>query len=82
MSRRRQQTALGDRIGAGRSRGKGEGPDVWRSAGDKPMVKSHRVERESEGPIVPLRPGETREEGRGPAWVALVAAGAGEGMVS
>jgi hypothetical protein len=56
--------------------------DVWRSAGYKPMVKSQRVERESEGPIVPLRPGETREEGRGPAWVALVAAGADEGMVS
>jgi hypothetical protein len=97
MSRRRQQTALRYRSGAGRPRGTEGGTwresgreqerpsptaDVRRSGGYKPKVKSRRVGRESEGPIVPRRPVETREEGRGPALVVLVSGGKGEGMVA
>ena len=55
--------------------------DVRRGGGYKPRVKSRRVGRESEGLIVPGRPGETLEEGRGPALVALAYGGKGEGMV-
>jgi len=97
MSRRRQQTAPARRRGAGRSRGTEGGTwrqpdmeqerpsptaDVRRSGGYKPTAKSHRVGRESEGLVVPSRPGETRAEGRGPALVALVPGGKGEGIAS
>jgi hypothetical protein len=54
--------------------------DVGRSGGYKPKVKSRRVERDSEGLVVPKRPRETSAEGRGPAWVALVRGGKCEGM--
>jgi len=46
----------------------------------KPSAKWTRVGRESEGLIVPLRPGESRAEGRGPALVTLAYGGKGEGM--
>jgi len=46
----------------------------------KPRAKCAGAGRESEGLIVLLRPGETREEGRGPALVALVLEGKCEGM--
>jgi hypothetical protein len=39
----------------------------------KPKVKWGCGGRESEGPIVLLRLGETREEGRGPAVITLAA---------
>jgi hypothetical protein len=97
MSRRRQQTALGHRSGAGRPRSteggtrsqssmEQERPSstawVGRSGGYKPKVKSRRVERESEGLVVLMRLRETLEEGRGPAWVALACGGKCEGMAS
>jgi hypothetical protein len=97
MSRRRRQTALAGRRGAGRSRGREGGTrrqpdteqerpsptaDVRQSGGYKPTAKSHRVGRESEGLVVPVRPGETRAEGRGPALVALAPGGKGEGIAS
>ncbi len=47
----------------------------------KPSAKWQGAGRESEGPIVPMRPGETREEGRGPALVARARGGKCEGMV-
>ena len=46
----------------------------------KRNVKSRRAGRESEGPIVLLTLGESRDEGRGPALVTLVVSGPGEGM--
>jgi hypothetical protein len=55
---------------------------VGRSGGYKPKVKFRRVERESEGLVVLVRPREISEEGRGPAWVALVRGGKCEGMAS
>jgi hypothetical protein len=47
----------------------------------KPVVKGDRAERESEGPIVPMR-AETRtpSEGRGPALVVPATGGKCEGM--
>jgi len=52
----------------------GEGDTYKRNA------KWCRASRESEGSIVPLTPGESREEGRDPALVALAHGGKGEGM--
>ena len=43
-------------------------------------TKWQRARRESEGFIVPLILGESRAEGRDPAFVALVCGGKGEGM--
>ena len=43
-------------------------------------AKWQRAGRESEGSIVLLTPGESREEGRGPALVVLACGGKGEGM--
>ncbi|QDU68046.1 hypothetical protein Pla86_31370 [Planctomycetes bacterium Pla86] len=52
------------------------------SAGDayERNAKWCRAGRESEGLVVLLTPGESRDEGRGPALVMLVFAGTGEGM--
>lgn len=52
------------------------------SEGDayKRNAKWRRAGRESEGFVVPLTPGESRDEGRGPALVALARGGKGEGM--
>lgn len=52
----------------------GEGGTYKRNA------KSCRARRESEGSIVLLTPGESRDEGRGLALVVLVRGGKGEGM--
>ena len=46
----------------------------------KRNVKWQRARRESEGPIVLMTPGESRDEGEGPALVAPVCGGKGEGM--
>jgi len=69
MAQRRQQTGAGRRSAPGLPRGMEEGmwrqpgveqerpystADVRRSGSDKPMVKRDRVERESEGLVVPL----------------------------
>jgi len=43
-------------------------------------AKGQRARRESEGLIVPVTPGESRDEGRGSALVALAFGGKGEGM--
>jgi hypothetical protein len=47
----------------------------------KPSAKWSGAERESEGFIVLLTPGENRDEGRGPTLVALAREGKCEGMV-
>ena len=96
MSRRRQQTAparsggVQDVPGVWR-RARSDSP-VWNRRGPtrpptsgkdptyKPKVKWEGVGRESEGPVVPPRPGESREEGRGPALVVLGCGGKDEGM--
>jgi hypothetical protein len=96
MSRRRQQTArvrtgaVQDVPGVRRRarsdgltrnrRGPPRRPPSGAGAAHKPRAKGRRVERESEGSIVPVRFGESRAEGRGPALVALVHGGKGEGM--
>lgn len=46
----------------------------------KRNAKWRRAGRESEGRVVPLMPGESRVEGRGPALVVLVRGGKDEGM--
>jgi len=96
MSRRRQQTAparsggVQDVPGVGR-RARSDSPARNRrgptrrltSSEDrayKPRAKWSGAERESEGPVVPTMAGESRLEGRGPALVALVHGGTGEGM--
>jgi hypothetical protein len=96
MSRRRQQTAparsggVQDVPGVGRrarsdspTRNRG-GPTRPPTSGKdptyKPKVKWEGVGRESEGLIVLTTPGESREEGEGPALVALVLGGKDEGM--
>jgi hypothetical protein len=48
--------------------------------GYKRNAKCRRAGRESEGPIVLLTPGESRDEGRGPTLVTLEAGGKDEGM--
>ena len=62
------------------------GPTRWSSSDRtdpyKPMAKWGRAGRESEGLTVPMRPGETREEGRGPTSVMPVVEGTCEGMPS
>ena len=55
-------------------------PTSGEGAANKWNAKWQRARRESEGLIVPLRPGESREEGRGPALVALACGGKGECM--
>jgi len=96
MSRRRQQTASGrsggmqDVPGVGRrarsdspTRNRRGPPRQLTSSKDcayKPSAKRCGVERESEGRVVPSMAGESRTEGRGPALVALVRGGTGEGM--
>ncbi len=61
------------------------GPTRPPTSGNDPSyklgVKWTGAERESEGLIVLLRPGESREEGRGPALVTLCVEGKCEGMV-
>jgi hypothetical protein len=86
MSRRRQQTAPGtgavqDTLGVGRTARRHSpmwnrrGPTRWPTSGRsdpyKPTAKWDQTGRESEGPIVPLTPGESPAEGRGPALVTL-----------
>ena len=55
-------------------------PTLGEGVAYKWNAKWQRARRESEGLIVPVRPGESREEGRGPALVALACGGKGEGM--
>lgn len=55
-------------------------PTLGEGAAYKWNAKWQRARRESEGLIVPLTPGESRDEGRGPALVALACGGKGEGM--
>jgi len=55
-------------------------PTLGEGAVYKWNAKWQRARRESEGLIVPLTPGESRDEGRGPALVALACGGKGEGM--
>ena len=55
-------------------------PTLGAGAAYKRDAKWQRAGRESEGLIVPLRPGESREAGRGPALVVLACGGKGEGM--
>ena len=55
-------------------------PTSGEGAAYKWNAKWQRARRESEGLIVPLTPGESRDEGRGPALVALACGGKGEGM--
>ena len=61
-------------------RGPNRGPTSGEGAAYKRNAKWQRAGRDSEGRIVPMTPGESRDEGRGPALVALVVAGTGEGM--
>ena len=56
-------------------------PSTGKDPGYKPSAKCPGARRESEGLIVPWKPGETRTEGRGPALVTLVCGGKCEGMV-
>jgi len=62
------------------------GPTRWPASGQtesyKPKAKGTRAGRESEGPVVLTMPGETQEEGRGPASVAPDLEGTCEGMPS
>ena len=55
-------------------------PTSGEGAAYKWNAKWQRAGRESEGLVVPLTPGESREEERGPALVALACGGKGEGM--
>lgn len=55
-------------------------PTSGEGASYKPSAKWARAGRESEGLIVPLRPGESPAEGRSPALVVLGYGGKGEGM--
>lgn len=55
-------------------------PTLGEGAAYKRNAKWRRAGRESEGPIVLLMPGESREEGRGPALAMLEAGGKDEGM--
>jgi len=75
---------VGRRARSDSSTGNRRGPRWQPTSGEggpyKRNVKWGRARRESEGSIVPLTPGESREEGRGPALVALVRGGKGEGM--
>ena len=61
------------------------GPTWWSTSGKdpgyKPRAKCQGARRESEGLIVPLMLGESREEGRGPTLVTLARGGKCEGMV-
>ena len=62
-------------------RGPTRPPTSGKDPSYKPTAKWTGAERESEGPIVLLMPGENREEGRGPTLVALAREGKCEGMV-
>ena len=55
-------------------------PTSGEGAAYKWNAKWQRARRESEGLIVPVTPGESRDEGRGSALVALACGGKGEGM--
>ena len=55
-------------------------PPSGKDPGYKPSAKCQGARRASEGFIVPLRPGESREEGRGPTLVKLARGGKCEGM--
>ena len=96
MSRRRQQTApersggVQDVPGVWR-RARSDSPARNRRGPTRRLTSSEDhaykrnakwrgVGRESEGRVVPSMPGESREEGRGPALVALACGGKGEGM--
>ena len=57
-------------------------PRQAKAAPISPSAKWCGAGRESEGPILLLMPGETREEGRGPALVACVHGGKCEGMTA
>jgi len=61
-------------------RGPTRRPTSGEGAFYKPSAKWTRAGRESEGLIVPLRPGESLAEGRSPALVVLARGGKGEGM--
>jgi hypothetical protein len=62
-------------------RGPPRRPTSGEGGGYKPKVKCHRAGRESEGLVVPwMAPTRTVLEGRGPALVASVEEGKGEGM--
>ena len=56
-------------------------PTSGEGAAYKRNAKWQRARRESEGPMVPLTPGESRDEGRGPALVMLANEGRLGGMV-
>ena len=72
--RARSDSSTGNRRGPRWQPTSGEGGPYKRNA------KWGRARRESEGFIVLLTPGESRDEGRGLALVALVRGGKGEGM--
>jgi len=72
--RARSDSSTGNRRGPRWLPTSGEGGPYKRN------VKWGRARRESEGSIVLLTPGESRDEGRGPALVALARGGKGEGM--
>ncbi len=57
-------------------------PTSGKDPGYKPSAKCPGARRESEGLIVLLKPGESREEGRGPTLVKLVRGGKCEGMAA
>ena len=75
---------VGRRARSDSSTGNRRGPRWRPTLGEggpyKRNVKWGRARRESEGSIVLPTPGESRDEGRGPALVALARGGKGEGM--
>jgi hypothetical protein len=72
--RARSDSSTRNRRGPHRQPTSGEGAAYKRNA------KWQRAGRESEGFVVPLMPGESQVEGRGPTLVALACGGKGEGM--
>ena len=75
------KAARSDSLGRNR-RGPTWRPTSGKDPGYKPSAKCQGARRASEGFIVPLRPGESREEGRGPTLVTLARGGKCEGMAS
>ena len=73
------KVARSDSLGRNR-RGPTWPPSSGKDPGYKSSAKCQGARRDSEGLIVPSRPGETRAEGRGPTLVTLVPGGKCEGM--
>lgn len=74
------EAARSDSLGRNR-RGPTRPPTSGKDPFYKPKAKWTGAERESEGLIVLPTPGESRDEGRGPALVTLAREGKCEGMV-